>query len=93
MIRGAHLSGTNAESFKDIVAASKSATVFNTAHMLRFNFSPTFFFSFGSEMASSASVPLVSYVVPSLLFEDLSLSKPLQEIPKPPFSDPPPCVH
>lgn len=40
MIRGAHLAGLNAESFKGIVAASKSATVFNSPHMPQFNLAP-----------------------------------------------------
>jgi hypothetical protein len=35
------------------------------------------------------SEPLVSYVVPSLLFDDLTLTKPTTEMPKPPFSSPP----
>jgi predicted Zn-dependent protease len=92
MIRGAHLAGLNAESFRGIVAASKSATVFNSQHMPQFNFSSSFLFSFGAEAAASPSLPIVSYVVPSLLFEDLSLTKAQQETPKPPFSDPPPCT-
>lgn len=92
MIRGAHLSGMSAESFKGIVAASKSATVYNSPHMPQFNFSSSFFFSLGAEGAAWPSLPIVSYAVPSLLFEDLSLAKPAQETPKPPFSDPPPCA-
>lgn len=92
LIRGAHLSGLNAESFKGIVTASDSATVFSSAHTPQFNFSSSFFFSFGAEMAASPSLPIVSYVVPSLLFEDLSLTKAPQETPKPPISDPPPCT-
>ena len=90
LIRGARLSGMSAESFKEIVAASKSAAVFNREHMPQFNFSSSFFFSFGAEMSAS-SLPIVSYVVPSLLFEDLNLSKAPEETLKPPFSNPPPC--
>ncbi len=83
MIRGAHLSGLTAESFKGIVAASKSAIVFSSPHTPQFNFSSSFFLSFGA----AQSLPMVSYIVPSLLFEDLSLTKPAQETPNPPFSD------
>jgi hypothetical protein len=93
LIRGAHLSGMSPDSFKGVVAASKSATVYNSLHMPEFNLSSSFLFSFGAEMAASPSLPIVSYVVPSLLFEDLSLTKPSQESPKPPFSDPPPCTQ
>jgi len=88
MIRGAHLSGLTAESFKGIVAASKSAIVFSSPHTPQFNFSSSFFLSFGA----AQSLPMVSYIVPSLLFEDLSLTKPAQETPKPPCSDPPLCT-
>jgi len=88
MIRGAHLSGLTAESFKGVVAASKSAIVFSSPHTPQFNFSSSFFLSFGA----AQSLPMVSYIVPSLLFEDLSLTKPAQETPKPPFSDPPLCT-
>ena len=92
MIRGAHLAGLTTESFKGMLAASKSATVFNSPHMPQFNFSSSFLFSFGAEAAASPSLPIVSYVVPSLLFEDLSLTKAQQETPKPPFTDPPSCT-
>ncbi|HEV2388471.1 MAG TPA: metallopeptidase TldD-related protein [Candidatus Acidoferrales bacterium] len=92
-IRGARLSGMSPESFKDIVAASKAATVFHSAQMPRFDFSSSFFMSLGAEMGGSPSLPMVSYVVPSLLFEDLSLTKPSGETPRPPFSNPPPCAQ
>jgi len=92
LIRGARLSGMSAESFKEIVAASKSVTAFNRTHMPQFNLSSSFFFSFGAEMSSS-SLPIVSDVVPSLLFEDLNLIRPPEETPKPPFSNPPPCAQ
>jgi len=92
LVRGALLSAMSAESFKEIVAVSKSATVFNTPHVPHFNFSSSFFSSFGEEMSGPASLPLVSYVVPSMLLEDVSLIKPSQETPKPPLSDPPSCA-
>lgn len=92
LVRGVHLSAMSAESFKEIVAVSKSAAVFNTPHVPNFNFSSSFFFSFAGEMSAPASLPLVSYVVPSMLFEDVSLIKPSQETPKPPLSDPPSCA-
>jgi predicted Zn-dependent protease len=91
-IRGARLSGMTAESFKDIVAASKSATVFHAARMPQFDFGSAFLFSFGAEMSQS-SLPIVSYVVPSLLFEDLNLTKPSEQTPNPPFSNPLPCAQ
>lgn len=83
-IRGAHLSGIRAESFKEIVAASKAATVYNTIQL------PLRSSAMISSLAEEGmSMPIVSYVVPSLLFDDLTLTKPSGEMPKPPFSKPP----
>jgi len=84
LVRGARLSGMSAASFRDIVGASKSAAVYTAAQMPHFDFS--MISRFGGE---GVSAPLVSYVVPSLLFDDLTLSKPTAELPKPPFSSPP----
>ncbi len=88
LVRGAHLSGMNAESFKEIVAAGTKATAYSSTHMPRFDFSMLSSFADGM-----SSMPMVSYVVPALLFEDLTLTKPSQELPKPPFSDPPPLAQ
>jgi predicted Zn-dependent protease len=84
LVRGARLSGIGAGSFKEIVAASKSAAVYTVAQMPHFDLS--MMASFGGR---GMSEPLVSYVVPSLLFDDLTLTKPTTEMPKPPFSSPP----
>jgi predicted Zn-dependent protease len=84
LVRGARLSGMSADSFKEIVSASKSAAVYTVAQMPHFDFSMISSFAGGG-----MSAPLVSYVVPSLLFDDLTLAKPTSELPKPPFSSPP----
>jgi len=84
LVRGARLSGMSADSFKEIVAASKSAVLYTAAQMPRFDFSMISSFAGGG-----MSTPLVSYVVPSLLFDDLTLTKPTAELPNPPFSSPP----
>jgi predicted Zn-dependent protease len=84
LVRGARISGMSADSFKGIVAASKSVAVYSTAQMPRFNFAMISSFAGGG-----MSTPIVSYVAPSLLFDDLTLTKPTGELPKPPFSTPP----
>jgi predicted Zn-dependent protease len=84
LVRGARLSGMSADSFKEIVAASKSAAVYTAAQVPHFDFS--LISSFGG---GAMSAHLVSYVVPSLLFDDLTLTKPTANLPKPPFSSPP----
>jgi hypothetical protein len=84
LVRGARLSGMSADSFKEIVGASKSAAVYTTAQIPHFDFSMISRFAGGG-----MSAPLVSYVVPSLLFDDLTITRPTMELPKTPFSSPP----
>jgi TldD protein len=88
LVRGARLSEMNAESFKEILGASTSSSSYTSAQMPKFDFSTISGFA-----GDASSIPLVSYVVPSLLFDDLTLTKPLQELPKPPFSGPPPSAQ
>lgn len=79
LIRNADISELNSGSFKDILAISNQRIVYTEAAPVRnasiFNFVP---FSGGQ--------PLVSYVVPSLLFEDVTIEKPSGEVPKPPVA-------
>jgi len=84
LVRGAHLSGMSLESFKSVVAASKSATVYTAMEMPRINFSMISRFA-----AGETGMPIISCIAPSLLFDDLTLTKPTGELPKPPFSAPP----
>ncbi len=84
LVRGARLSGMSADSFKEIVGASKSAAVYTAAQIPHFDFSMISRFAGGG-----MSAPVVSYVVPSLLFDDLTITRPTTELPKPPFSSPP----
>src|SRR6266851_7290500 len=84
LVRGARLSGMSADSFKQIVGASNSAAVYTAAQIPHFDFSMISSFAGGG-----MSTPLVSYVVPSLLFDDLTITRPTTELPKTPFSSPP----
>jgi predicted Zn-dependent protease len=63
LIRNLELTGMSTSLFKEIVAASKDSTVYN----------------------SPFRTQVVSFVMPSLLFEDISLKKPSGEIPKLPL--------
>ena len=76
------VSGISSASFKDIVAVSDTPEVY-TSPFEGSSAGPRFFFSPGS------SATLVSWVVPSLLFEDMTLKKPGGEIPNPPVADHP----
>jgi predicted Zn-dependent protease len=85
LFRGARLTGLGPESFKEIVATSSSGFLYNSVRTPDITAAMR-----GSFAEGETSMPLVSYLVPSLLFEDLTLSNPSEELPKPPFSNPPP---
>jgi hypothetical protein len=83
LVRNLEPSGLTPTAFKEIVAAGQGASVYTVAFdsrnasgvsaALRMGFLP-----------GDAANSLVSLVVPSLLFDDLTLQKPMREIPKPP---------
>jgi hypothetical protein len=79
-VHGAQVLGLGAEAFKGIVAASSTPFVMHgpPSH------------SGGIFGAGGEGPGLATFVVPSLLFEDLTVSKTSGEVPKPPFSAPPP---
>jgi predicted Zn-dependent protease len=82
LIRNADIAGLNAASFKDILAVSDQRVVYTEATPPR-NSSP-----FGANPLSGGQ-PLQSYVVPSLLFDDVTIERPSAEIPKPPVTSSP----
>jgi hypothetical protein len=87
-LRNAELVELSLSSFKDILAAGKDALAY-TAPFRAPNPNPfggmmMFDFAFGDIPG-----PLVSFVVPSLLFEDVSIRKPSGELSKPPLSHSP----
>jgi predicted Zn-dependent protease len=79
LIRNADIAELNSSSFKDILAVSNQRVVYTEAAPSR-NTSPF------NVVAFSGGQPLVSYVVPSLLFEDVTIEKPSGEVPKPPVA-------
>lgn len=80
LIKGAELSGLNAASFRDIVAAGDKPVVLDQPVIPNINS----MFSMG--MAGSVDLPVASFVVPSLLFEEVSLTKAEGPFPAPPAS-------
>lgn len=76
LIRQADLVGVTESSFRDIVAASNDTSVYTTTFVGGSN-------SF-SGLTSLRRSSLTSLVVPSLLFEDLTLRRPRGNIPRPP---------
>ncbi len=87
-IRNSELAGITAASFKDILLASSDQTVYSAPFA-----APTMFLSFLSGGGTGqAGIHILSFVVPSLLFDDLTLRKSTAEVPnlpvgKHPFFD------
>jgi len=83
LLRNVQAPGISPASFKDIVAASDEFVAYTApfAGARRSN-------SFARRLAGAGS-NYVSWVVPSLLFEDLTLKKPSGEIPRPPVAEHP----
>jgi hypothetical protein len=88
LVRGARLVDFAVQSFKDILAVSSTTTVIHRVAMSsNLPIPPEMLEAIGAEAGSAAS--LASYVVPSMLFEDLSLEHSSGEQPRPPLSPPP----
>jgi predicted Zn-dependent protease len=79
-VRGAQIVGMGVDAFKEIVATSSSTTVLDGAAAAGLS---------GLLMSGGTGSPLTSFVVPSLLFDDLTITKRADELPKPPISAPP----
>jgi hypothetical protein len=87
LIRNAQIEGLNEASFKDLVAASSSSTVCSMPFVDFGNMVMGVFA--GGMVPNQANPPVVSFSVPNLLLEDLTVSPLTGEIPKPPISKPP----
>ena len=99
-IRSANLSGITPSTFKEIVAVSTAQTVYTSPfHDVLAGFGGFDFeggggggggggFSF-QMMGAPGLTYAASYVVPSVLFEDVTVRAPSGDLPKPPLSPPP----
>jgi len=86
LVRSARLIDATAQSFKDILAVSSTPTLYHRAAIGGGFPFPIELMDLGD---AGGSLPLASYVVPSMLFEDLTLTRDTGERPKPPLSSPP----
>jgi predicted Zn-dependent protease len=82
-VNGIELSDMTAAMFKDIVAVGDKPCVYTDQFIPKFGA----LFSFG--MASGSDLPQVSFVVPPLLLDDVTLTKVSGPFPSPPFTKPP----
>lgn len=83
LLRNVAIEGINADTFKDIVAASASPIVYSTPFI---SMGASVFSIFAGGAPAETQTPLVSFVVPSILFDDVTLKRPVGGIPKPPIS-------
>ena len=83
LVKGAELSGLTAATFRDIVAAGDKSVVLSQQVIPNINS----IFTMG--MAGGLDMPVASFVVPSLLFEEISLAKAEGPFPAPPASKAP----
>ena len=86
LIRNVAIDGVTSASFKDVVAASASSFVYNTPFV---SVGPSMFSIFVGGSPAEMGAPMVSFVVPSLLLDDVTLKRPMKEIPKLPLSSRP----
>jgi hypothetical protein len=86
LVRNVAIEGVTTVSFKEIVAASANALVYSTPFI---SMRHSMFSIFVGGSPAEAATPLVSFVVPSLLFDDVTLKRPIKEIPKLPLSSRP----
>jgi hypothetical protein len=83
LVRNVTLEGVSAASFKEVVSASANSTVYTIPFL---SIRHSVFNVLGGGAWAEAAPPMVSMVVPSLLFEDVTLKQPVQENPKLPLS-------
>jgi predicted Zn-dependent protease len=76
-VRGADITGLGSAALKSIVAVSRTQTIYSTVY-----------FSTASLFGGGGS-GLVTYVTPSLLFDNVSIRKPKGSNPRPPVVSPP----
>ncbi len=86
LVRNVAIDGVTTASFREIVAASVNPLVYSTPFL---NLKNSMFSIFAGGSQAEAAPPLVSFVVPSLLLDDVTLKRPMKEIPKPPLSSRP----
>jgi hypothetical protein len=86
LVRNVAIEGVTTASFKEIVAASSNSVVYSTPF---FSMRHSMFSIVAGGLSAEAAAPLVSFAVPSLLFDDITLKRPIKEIPKLPLSSRP----
>ncbi len=87
LMHGEQLIGLTATSFKDIIAVGDKPAVYNSIFIP--GFSSLMVLGMTGDISAVTNMPIVSYVVPSLLFDDVTLKKASGPFPKPPVTTAP----
>jgi PmbA/TldA metallopeptidase C-terminal domain len=87
LMHGEQLPSMTAVSFKDIVAVGDKPVVYNAVFIP--GFSSLMMLGMSGDISAVTNMPLVSYIVPSLLFEEVTLKKAPGPFPNPPVTKPP----
>ncbi len=84
-VKGMELKGFTPAAFRTIVAVGNKPVVYNEQFLPKM----TSMFSMSMSGTSSDYLPVVSYVIPSLLFEEITLTKAAGPFPSPPIVESP----
>lgn len=87
LMHGEQLVGLTATSFKDILAVGDKPIVYNTIFIP--GFTSLMIAGMTGDISAITNMPVVSYVVPALLFDDVTLKKASGPFAKPPVTSPP----
>lgn len=87
LMHGEQLVSMTAASFKDIVAVGDEPVVYNSIFIP--GFSSIMTLGMSGDVSEVTNMPIVSYVVPSLLLDEVTLKKAAGPFPKAPISNPP----
>jgi hypothetical protein len=87
LMHGEQLIGMTAASFKDIVAVGDKPVVYDSIFIP--GFTSLMMLGMSGDISAVTNMPIASYVVPSLLFDEVTLKKAAGPFSKPPVSSPP----
>lgn len=87
LIHGVQLPSSSPLAFKDIIAVGDNPVVHDTFFIP--GFTSLMMLGLSGDFSSVLDMPVMSYVVPSLLFDEATLKKASGPFPKPPVSAPP----
>lgn len=87
LVHGEQLPSVTVASFKDILAVGDKPVVYNSIFVP--GFTSIMMLGMTSDISGVTNMPVVSYVVPSLLFDEVTLKKASGPFPKAPVSKPP----